>query len=298
MTAFRKPVTGRGLVLGAYRRAQRMCRDFRASVFALETVARIDPRSAGLLVFPLVLEAANLALFFHREPGQRDLVRARARLEALPPSALRDAAAALARLALSPSGPGDGPDIGAAVLAGHSVCAFADQAASALLRASPFGVLDRWLVPLLENKVAAVMALTLAAVAATAFWPLLFPPSNFEKRLADLQGVKRLLDQYHRDNGSYPVTNAFVGLYSGDPSMAGAWIPGLTPSYSRLLPRDPREDADPAHQYLYNSNGKEYKLIAHNPEDCEAVKKTRPQLVDPVRDCHAYGLWTSGARDW
>jgi hypothetical protein len=188
--------------------------------------------------------------------------------------------------------------VGEVVLAGRLFVKQTRRARTAVLYDKPFHFLDRWLIPLRDNAAIVALSLALSAIVVISFWPLMFPPTNFEKRLSDFQGIKRLLEQHRRDTGSYPITHEFVGLYSGGPGETPAWIPGLAPSYTRVLPRDPRKDDDPAHQYLFNSDGKDYKLIVHNPEDCAAVKVIRPELVDPVRDCRAYGFWTKGARDW
>ena len=40
------------------------------------------------------------------------------------------------------------------------------------------------------------------------------------------------------------------------------------------------------------------KLISHGPEDCATVKSKYPSLIDPARDCWAFGYWTPGAVNW
>jgi len=68
--------------------------------------------------------------------------------------------------------------------------------------------------------------------------------------------------------------------------------------YISVLPRDPRNHTVCGEQYIYNSNGTDYKLIAHQPEECLVVKAKYPNLLDPMRDCWAYGYWTEGAKNW
>jgi hypothetical protein len=55
---------------------------------------------------------------------------------------------------------------------------------------------------------------------------------------------------------------------------------------------------DNTQQYIYNSNGADYKLISNYPEDCDSVKRMNPALIDPTRNCWVYGFWTKGAISW
>jgi len=72
----------------------------------------------------------------------------------------------------------------------------------------------------------------------------------------------------------------------------------LAPKYIKALPRDPRHNERPDQQYFYQSNGKDFKIISHGNPDCELLRKRRPDMVDPMRDCNAVGLWTAGAKNW
>jgi hypothetical protein len=76
------------------------------------------------------------------------------------------------------------------------------------------------------------------------------------------------------------------------------WIPGLVSAYINALPRDPRNNTTPSQQYIYNSDGKDYKLISYNPENITALKKNYPGIADPQRPNNAVGFWTSGATNW
>ena len=109
---------------------------------------------------------------------------------------------------------------------------------------------------------------------------------------------KKALEEFYEKYGYYPKSTGFNGLYSSYGASGANWIPDLVPQYILSLPRDPRMNSDPANQYLYASDGKDYKIIAHNPEDCGAVKQLHPELIDPQRDCHAYGYWTPLAARW
>lgn len=122
------------------------------------------------------------------------------------------------------------------------------------------------------------------------------------KRLSDLAEIVYALEKYKTKYRHYPISSGegdgWDGLYSDYGASKQDWIEGLTPEFLRVLPRDPRQEEAGSNQYLYRSNGAHYKLIAHSPEDCEEVRETFPQLMDPVRNCWAYGYWTKKAEEW
>ena len=75
------------------------------------------------------------------------------------------------------------------------------------------------------------------------------------------------------------------------------------PEYLAELPLDPHSSWPNPPQYLYRSNGVEYKLIAYQVRDCESVRRINPEMIDPARDrsgkqCYSYGFYTVGAKDW
>ena len=116
------------------------------------------------------------------------------------------------------------------------------------------------------------------------------------KSIAELKEVQKALEMYYIKNGSYPSSGGnWDGYYSsyGD-SLGANWIPALVPDYMPNLPREPLNITDGTRQYIYYSNGTNYKLIWHVPEDCAGVKNKYPNLMDPVRNCWAYGFWSYG----
>jgi len=117
-------------------------------------------------------------------------------------------------------------------------------------------------------------------------------------RLADLKILNQALKRYHADHSAYPVSTGFDGLYTKWGQSKETWISGLTPKYIYALPREPRRNQQPDKQYLYRSDGKDYKLICHGAEDSQEVAQTTPELMDPVRKTWAYGYWTEGAESW
>lgn len=119
------------------------------------------------------------------------------------------------------------------------------------------------------------------------------------QRVRDLTKIIHALERYKLDNRQYPISSnggdGWDGLYTISGVASEQWIAGLAPKYIDKLPSDPRMNESENDQYIYRSNGANYKLIAYNPDDCEQVKKLFPTLIDPLRDCFAYGFWTKKA---
>ncbi|MBL8548144.1 MAG: hypothetical protein JNL81_16910 [Hyphomonadaceae bacterium] len=120
--------------------------------------------------------------------------------------------------------------------------------------------------------------------------------SATEQRIQDLAAINAALTTYHQANGVYPGSSGFQGYASNwGASMGADWIPGLQ---ATPLPRDPSLSETPVSQYLYFSNGTDYKLIAHLTEDCGPAVETNGVRIDPARadaaNCWAYGFWTEG----
>jgi Bacterial type II secretion system protein G. len=121
-------------------------------------------------------------------------------------------------------------------------------------------------------------------------------------RLRDLSSIAFALEKYKRKYNQYPMSSNrgrnWDGLYSNFGESKKNWIEGLVPDFMANLPRDPRMSDSGLHQYLYKSNGANYKLISHSPDDCGDVLKIFPKLIDPKRNCWAYGYWTPRAVNW
>jgi hypothetical protein len=112
------------------------------------------------------------------------------------------------------------------------------------------------------------------------------------RRVRDLRRIRDALEAYHSKYGSYPKSEGFDGVRTCWGRSTSDWIQGLVPEFLPALPRDPRESGRCNEQYMYKSNGWSFKLIAHEPEDTEAVKAVFPDMIDPVRHGAAYGFWT------
>ena len=129
--------------------------------------------------------------------------------------------------------------------------------------------------------------------------------------LADIVRIASYLETYKADNnGVYPVSCSGSGWASRDANPWGCavgycWIPELAAygycpaSPPGLFPHN-RNDP-PAYrpiaaesQYIYYSDGANYKLIYHN-----AVSVGVPsEFIDPIRPTWAFGVWSSGAAAW
>jgi hypothetical protein len=138
--------------------------------------------------------------------------------------------------------------------------------------------------------------LTIALVIAATAYSLSI--SKFDRRMRDMAALQGALASYQAKNGKYPLQNA-ENLAIGVSDLAGAsGIDALVPVYISAIPRDPQNLNQLNRQYLYFSDGTDYKLVAHGTEDVGWVTKKRPELIDPVRPTVAYGIWTAGAVKW
>ncbi len=119
------------------------------------------------------------------------------------------------------------------------------------------------------------------------------------KRVADLSQLQKALELYYDSNNAYPNSGGnWDGIYTCWGDASETWIAGIVPTYMSKLPRDPRNHTNCGEQYIYNSNGADYKLIAHNPEDITNVIAKYPNIIDPTRPTWAFGNWSPGASAW
>jgi type II secretion system protein G len=112
------------------------------------------------------------------------------------------------------------------------------------------------------------------------------------RRQVDLKELQTALELYYSDNNGYPSTGG--GWYSSETGDAlgnngGAYIPGLAPNYIAALPRSP---GGPSlcggwkNSYLYQSDGTNYKLLAHcGPE---GTWNSNNGFYDPSRPTWAW----------
>jgi hypothetical protein len=120
-----------------------------------------------------------------------------------------------------------------------------------------------------------------------------------QKTISDILALKAALEKYYESNNTYPKSSGgFDAVNAAFGESKEDWIPGLAPDYIKALPRDPRRSKNPREQYMYKSDGQDYKLIAHNPLGMDEASKAHPELVDPARPSWAVGTWSEGAKNW
>jgi len=149
------------------------------------------------------------------------------------------------------------------------------------------------------------------------------------KRSADLSTVKKALDLYYTDHNNYPLSgsdpDSFVGESTWDQYLFefdSGWTTFLG-IYLESVPKDPLQKLVSAtcnatdrlcistedRIYGYASDGVDYKIYSHAPENC--AEERYKDLVDPKRDsgtnenlveytgsCWAWSYYTPGARTW
>jgi len=108
------------------------------------------------------------------------------------------------------------------------------------------------------------------------------------KRKQDMIQMRTALELYFSTNNSYPSSSGSwrgAVTYGGHGTGASGYIPGIVPGYMSVLPLDPGNQGD---GYLYNSDGKNYKLLSHrSPESYPTAGKA---FYDPVRPTWAWML--------
>lgn len=126
-----------------------------------------------------------------------------------------------------------------------------------------------------------------------------FPESHLDFGVfIDFTLLRNALESYRAKHGSYPKSHGYDGIKTKWGKSGEVWISGLVPEYLPSLPRDRRYSELPQLQYLYKSDGKDYKLIQHQPPNCQLFKKATLLNVDPMRNCWAIGYWTENAKNW
>lgn len=144
------------------------------------------------------------------------------------------------------------------------------------------------------------------------YWQSLFAPDNLaasledmtqldlldlsQQRVRDLEALVAAVRRYHQDHGFYPRFAATTSGWEAYPAEELRRL--LVPYYMAEIPVDLRRDTASNVGYLYFSNGTDFKVIAHNPEDIECVLGNRPALRDPRRKTWAYGFWSAGSAQW
>lgn len=121
---------------------------------------------------------------------------------------------------------------------------------------------------------------------------------NWEQRLVDLKALSIALEDYFQDHGAYPVSSRWSGVTSNFGPSGPDWIPGLAPDYIVALPRDPAHAERDNGDYLYRSNGADYKLISISRDDIDEISQMASDRIDPRRADSSFGFWSAGSQEW
>jgi len=115
------------------------------------------------------------------------------------------------------------------------------------------------------------------------------------QRVFDLTEIRSALEVYRSANGAYPKSNGWQGYGSAYCATLGdKWIRGLVPDFIAALPRDPsRSEHGDKSQYLYFSDGANFKLLAHETDDYDPAGAVSDVEPDPLRP-NDFGYWTEG----
>lgn len=111
------------------------------------------------------------------------------------------------------------------------------------------------------------------------------------KRVQDLVTINDALRNYYAKNGVYPKAEGLAGAHE----RGAAWIPDLSPDFLPSIPRDPEHNG--ATQYVYVSDGANYKLIAQGASlvgsgNVEVLGIKIDPTRNPTPQNAAFGFWT------
>jgi prepilin-type N-terminal cleavage/methylation domain-containing protein len=147
---------------------------------------------------------------------------------------------------------------------------------------------------LVELVIAVVIIGVLTAFSVPAYTKMQ-EKARFVTVQTQLRSTVELVEAYRAKYGEYPKTQLWS--YQGsDPngSNRNSYIPGLVPEYIQELPIAPNKDG----QFVYNSNGKDYKIIRYNGEGFSDSEWA--QIPESMKDNWGaankdrYGYWSPG----
>ena len=121
--------------------------------------------------------------------------------------------------------------------------------------------------------------------------------SNFIIRLQHIEKIKIALDDHKDSHGYYPPTKNWSGGCKRWGETTIPYIVGLTPDFIDFLPLDPRKSTACEDNYIYKSNGQDYKFLVSNPLDYD-LEHVPASYLDPLQNNKSYGVWTENAKKW
>ena len=108
------------------------------------------------------------------------------------------------------------------------------------------------------------------------------------KHKSDFIRLRVALSNYYKKYNKYPIRESWIC-----PLSDSNYIQGLVPDFIDELPLDPRGTTNCEKNYLYMSDGKNYKFIAHGVV-AHDIKSIDEEFLDPTRGAWAYGIWSDG----
>jgi hypothetical protein len=123
-------------------------------------------------------------------------------------------------------------------------------------------------------------------------------------RLRFARKLKEALEELRAANGNFPYSPTFRPLQGASREDIARWLPELSSDALEKLPRWVDNNSNGIGQWLYRSDGHDFKLIFHQPLPLEGqfVFRHYTNYVDPERTsemtARAFGLWTPGAISW
>jgi len=153
-------------------------------------------------------------------------------------------------------------------------------------RKSGFTIVELLIVIVVIGILAAITIVSFNGVTAKA---------KFAGYQSDMKNTIKFLEMYKAENGAYPLVSGFS--FQGTSPTAAArnqYIPGLVPTYTSSLPISGDSNA----QYVYKSNGTDYKLIRYNANGIpnSEWKLVPSEMIDTTGNSNKdrYGYWTPG----
>ena len=117
------------------------------------------------------------------------------------------------------------------------------------------------------------------------------PRAINRKRIQDLVTLNDAIKAHHAKTGAFPKADGLAGANE----RGAGWIPGLAPAFLPELPLDPMHG--PATQYVYVSDGANYKLLAQGASlvgsmNVEVLGIKIDPTRNPTQQSAAFGFWT------
>ncbi len=138
------------------------------------------------------------------------------------------------------------------------------------------------------------------------------------QRMNDLKTMQLALRLYAEQYGSYPAQGcgnpsevyAGPGTHESWGCTAEDYVVGLAPKFIPVLPKDPSQEYEDSKGYIYMSNGKDYKFMAHDSAEQKLITSYDDEFARCSQFCsegsgcgitpqpRVYAVYSSGAVCW